>query len=143
MMGPNALLCAMHAQLRNDLPLLLLLARRITKTETHESTETIKPVTQEEREPWTIPKSIFATRAKECDARAYVDSDAVGQGARGNGQGGMGRSKGDATDSLYCATLPTANTRCIHTSVAYSILPATLPFPLSPLVKATWLIPSQ
>lgn len=32
---------------------------------------------KEEREPWTLPMSIFKSRAKEADARAFYDGGAV------------------------------------------------------------------
>jgi len=31
----------------------------------------------EEREPWSLPGSIFKSRAKEADARAFYDGGAV------------------------------------------------------------------
>lgn len=31
----------------------------------------------EAREPWSLPNSIFKPRAKECDARAFLDGNTV------------------------------------------------------------------
>jgi hypothetical protein len=40
----------------------------------------------EEREPWSLPTSIFKGRAKEADARAFYDGGAVSAGAQGRGE---------------------------------------------------------
>lgn len=37
---------------------------------------------EEEREPWTLPMSIFKGRSKEADARAFYDGGAVGPASR-------------------------------------------------------------
>jgi hypothetical protein len=58
----------------------------------------------EEREPWTLPNSIFKSRIKECDARAFYDSHQVGRLARG--WGGTGCDWG--VGRVHVCLVPTA-----------------------------------
>ncbi|KAG2438847.1 hypothetical protein HXX76_005387 [Chlamydomonas incerta] len=63
--------------LREDNLQLVIQAKKIIKTQTTTRVENIEVKAQEEREPWTLPSSIFKNRVKECDARAFFDSHAV------------------------------------------------------------------
>ncbi len=61
---------AMHLQ-------LVLSAEQILKQQTTTYEEDISIIPQEEREPWTLPMSVFKPRAKESDAKAYHDNAGV------------------------------------------------------------------
>eukprot|EP00198_Chlamydomonas_reinhardtii_P003541 XP_001692877.1 flagellar associated protein [Chlamydomonas reinhardtii] len=63
--------------LREDNLQLVIQAKKIIKTQTTTRVENIEVKQQEEREPWTLPSSIFKNRVKECDARAFFDSHTV------------------------------------------------------------------
>jgi hypothetical protein len=52
----------------------------ILKTTTATTEEDVYVPAKEEREPWSLPMSIFKGRAKEADARAYYDGGAVSLG---------------------------------------------------------------
>eukprot|EP00983_Pelagomonas_calceolata_P113261 1159965-Pelagomonas_calceolata.AAC.18 len=56
---------------------LLMQAKRIIKTQTQMYVEDIEVKVVEEREPWTLPMSIFKPRLKESDARNFFDTPAV------------------------------------------------------------------
>lgn len=47
------------------------------KSQTTVTEEDIRLPVAEQREPWTLPGSIFKPRVKECDARAFYDGGAV------------------------------------------------------------------
>lgn len=47
------------------------------KSQTTTTEEDIRLPVAEQREPWTLPGSIFKPRAKESDARAFYDGAAV------------------------------------------------------------------
>lgn len=53
-------------------------AKRIVKTQTSTRVEAIEVAAVEERDPWTLPMSIFKPRAKEADCKGFVDQDQVG-----------------------------------------------------------------
>lgn len=47
------------------------------KSQSTVTEESIAVQLAEEREPWTLPSSIFKPRVKESDARAFYDGGAV------------------------------------------------------------------
>lgn len=47
------------------------------KSQTTTTEESITVAVAEQREPWTLPNSIFKPRVKEADARAFYDGGAV------------------------------------------------------------------
>lgn len=47
------------------------------KTQTTITEEDIRLPVAEQREPWTLPGSIFKPRVKEADAREFYDGGAV------------------------------------------------------------------
>lgn len=49
------------------------------RSQTTTTEESIVVAAAEEREPWTLPGSIFKPRVKEADARAFYDGGAVSQ----------------------------------------------------------------
>jgi hypothetical protein len=49
----------------------------IMRSQTTTTEESIVVAAAEEREPWTLPGSIFKPRVKESDARAFYDGGAV------------------------------------------------------------------
>jgi hypothetical protein len=55
----------------------------ILKTTTTTAEEEVYVPAQEEREPWSLPMSIFKGRAREADARSFYDGPAVRRGTRG------------------------------------------------------------
>jgi len=62
-------------------------AKRIIKTQTQAHVEDIEVKVVEERDPWTLPMSIFKPRLKESDARNFFDTPAV-RACRGGCRGG-------------------------------------------------------
>lgn len=62
-----------------------LQAKKIIKTQTTMRVEAVEVKAVEEREPWTLPSSIFKPRVKEADARNFFDTPLV---RRRQGQGG-------------------------------------------------------
>jgi hypothetical protein len=52
----------------------------IMRSQTTTTEESIVVAAAEEREPWTLPGSIFKPRVKEADARAFYDGGAVSAG---------------------------------------------------------------
>jgi hypothetical protein len=52
----------------------------IMRSQTTTTEESIVVAAAEEREPWTLPGSIFKPRVKESDARAFYDGGAVSAG---------------------------------------------------------------
>lgn len=71
---PDQLVPDAFGDLREDNLQLVIQAKKIIKTQTTTRVENIEVKPQEEREPWTLPNSIFKNRVKECDARAFFDS---------------------------------------------------------------------
>jgi len=63
--------------LREDNLQLIIQAKRIIKTQTQMYVEDIEVKVVEEREPWTLPMSIFKPRLKESDARNFFDTPAA------------------------------------------------------------------
>ena len=55
-------------------PLSLHQAKRIIKTQTTTRVENVEVKQVDERDPWTLPMSIFKPRLKETDARAFFDT---------------------------------------------------------------------
>ena len=53
------------------------------KSQTTTTEEDIRLPVAEQREPWTLPGSIFKPRAKESDGRAFYDGAAVSTQAAG------------------------------------------------------------
>jgi hypothetical protein len=53
-------------------------AKKIIKTQTTMRVEAVEVKPVEEREPWTLPSSIFKPRVKESDARNFFDTPVVG-----------------------------------------------------------------
>lgn len=49
------------------------------KSQSTVTEESIAVQLTEAREPWTLPSSIFKSRAKESDARAFYDGGAVSE----------------------------------------------------------------
>ncbi|KXZ56071.1 hypothetical protein GPECTOR_2g953 [Gonium pectorale] len=74
---PDQLIEEAFGDLREDNLQLVIQAKKIIKTQTTTRVENIEIKPQEEREPWTLPSSIFKNRVKECDARAFYDSHQV------------------------------------------------------------------
>ncbi len=74
---PDQLAAEAFGDLREDNLQLVIQAKKIIKTQTTTRVENIEVKPQEEREPWTLPSSIFKNRVKECDARAFFDSHQV------------------------------------------------------------------
>ena len=54
-----------------------LFLQSILQTHHDVTEEDIHLPTTEQREPWTLPQSIFKARSKEADARAFYDGGAV------------------------------------------------------------------
>jgi hypothetical protein len=54
-----------------------LQAKKIIKTQTQKRVEDIEVKVVEERDPWTLPVSIFKPRLKESDSRNFFDTPAV------------------------------------------------------------------
>lgn len=54
----------------------------IMKSQTTTTEEDIHVPVAEQREPWTLPGSIFKPRVKESDARAFYDGAAVSIGSK-------------------------------------------------------------
>ncbi|GIL66635.1 hypothetical protein Vafri_20126 [Volvox africanus] len=74
---PDQLVAEAFGDLREDNLQLVIQAKKIIKTQTTTRVENIEIKPQEEREPWTLPNSIFKNRVKECDARAFYDAHQV------------------------------------------------------------------
>lgn len=64
-----------YGDLREDNLQLVVQAKKIIKTQTTTRVENIEVKAPEEREPWTLPMSVFKPRAKESDAKGYLDTD--------------------------------------------------------------------
>lgn len=63
--------------LREDNLQLVITANSILKTTTSTVEEDVYVPAKEEREPWSLPMSIFKGRTKEADARAFYDGGAT------------------------------------------------------------------
>ncbi|GMH33927.1 hypothetical protein BSKO_01761 [Bryopsis sp. KO-2023] len=74
---PESLDTSTFGDLREDNLQLVIVAKNIVKTKTSTTTEKIEVQPQEEREPWTLPMSIFKPRVKESDAKDYCDTPKV------------------------------------------------------------------
>lgn len=74
---PEVLKPAAFGDLREDNMQLILSATSIVRTQTTTTEEEIVRVVLEERDPWTLPQSIFRPRIKESDARAFYDGNAT------------------------------------------------------------------
>lgn len=74
---PDMLEASAFGDLREDNLQLIIVAKRIVKTQTNTRVEAVEVAVVEEREPWTLPMSIFKPRAKESDARTFHDNEQV------------------------------------------------------------------
>ncbi|WIA12059.1 hypothetical protein OEZ85_012136 [Tetradesmus obliquus] len=68
---------ASYGNLRADNLQLSITAQAIMRSQTTTTEESIVVAAAEEREPWTLPGSIFKPRVKEADARAFYDGGAT------------------------------------------------------------------
>ena len=57
--------------------IISLQAKKILKTQTTMRVEAVEVKPVEERDPWTLPMSIFKPRVKEADARNFFDTPQV------------------------------------------------------------------
>ncbi|KAJ9524025.1 hypothetical protein QJQ45_022487, partial [Haematococcus lacustris] len=71
---PDLLTAPAFGDLREDNLQLVIFAKKIIKTHTSTRVEAVEVKVVEEREPWTLPVSIFKPRLKECDARNFLDT---------------------------------------------------------------------
>eukprot|EP00803_Ostreobium_quekettii_P006066 evm.model.scf_440.5 EVM.evm.TU.scf_440.5 scf_440:34312-38159(-) len=74
---PESLDASTFGDLREDNLHLTLVVKNIIRTQTTTSVEMIEVKPQEEKEPWTLPGSIFKLRARESDAKDFVDTPKV------------------------------------------------------------------
>ncbi|KAK9816567.1 hypothetical protein WJX72_002063 [[Myrmecia] bisecta] len=74
---PESLDAAAFGDLREDNPQMMLVAKRITDKVVKIREEKLDVKVEEQREPWTLPASVFKPRAKESDARNYTDTAAT------------------------------------------------------------------
>lgn len=79
---PESLDVSTFGDLREDNLQFLLVAEKIVRTETETTTEKIEVMPKEEKEPWTLPASIFKPRAKESDAKDFTDKTKVREGTK-------------------------------------------------------------
>ncbi|KAG1678758.1 hypothetical protein FOA52_012798 [Chlamydomonas sp. UWO 241] len=71
---PDVLHTSSFGDLREDNLQLVLVAKKIMKTQTTTRAEDVELAPT--REPWSLPNSIFKPRTKETDAKAFFDTDA-------------------------------------------------------------------